>query len=427
VASRIQSNADLNRAFVARKGAAETIPVNLEKLLYAYDQADDILLEAEDRIVIPQGSLDVFVTGEVKQSSWVNVVALTRLSQVLGNLATVYSSLRDITIRSAAGEERRYDLFRAQRYGELDQDPYLAPGDMVIVGRAKLRVQIAGEVKRPGSYQMLPGENLFHLVTIYAQGLTDLSDDSRIRIRRLVTPGSEVGELLYIDGSAEAGLRQDLVDMDSITIASRQEFLPTVFFEGAVGSGAPTSGSAMEMMAVSNRVRYTFHPGTKLSEAVLALRGQFTAVSDLELAYLRRASDGSLLPINLEDFLHRFDFTGDVLLEPNDVIIVPFRQFFITVSGSVRIPGRYPYVPDRSWAYYVGLAGGIDENTNNGRGQKIYDYLGEPRSPDESLQPEDRIIVPANSFLYNFGRVSTILTTTISVVSLVIGMMQLAK
>jgi protein involved in polysaccharide export with SLBB domain len=425
VATRIQPNADLKRAFVTRKGAADSIPVNLEKLLYAYNQADDILLEAEDRIVIPRGSLDVFVTGEVKQASWVNVMALSRLSQVLGDLSTEYSSIRNIQIRSAAGEERSFDLFRAQRYGELDQDPYLAPGDMVMVDKADRRVRISGEVKRPGTYQLLPGENLFHLITSYAQGFTDLSDSTRVRITRMLSPDSKIGELLYVDGSTDAGLQQGLEDLDSVVIASKQEFRPTVFFEGAVGTGVPTSGSAAELLDVSNRVRYTYHPGTRLSEAVLNLRGQFSAVSDLERAYLRRAAGGSVIPVNLEDFLHRYDFSDDVLLEPNDVIIVPFRQFFVTVSGSVYNPGRYPYVPDRSWAYYVSLAGGLNDERNNGRGQKVYNYLGEKRSLDEPIQPEDRIIIPANSFLYNFGRVSTILTTTISVVSLVIGIMRL--
>ena len=118
------------------------------------------MLEAEDRIVIPHGSLDVFVTGEVKQASWVNVKALTRLSQILGDLSTAYSSTRDLKIRSASGEERSYDLFRAKRYGELFQDPYLAPGDMVIVEKAERRVRITGEVKRPGEYQLLPGEKI---------------------------------------------------------------------------------------------------------------------------------------------------------------------------------------------------------------------------------------------------------------------------
>jgi protein involved in polysaccharide export with SLBB domain len=427
VAARIQPNADLKRAFVTRKGAADSIPVNLEKLLYAYTPAEDILLEAEDRIVIPRGSLDVFVTGEVKQASWVNVMALTRLSQVLGDLSTDYSSIRNIKIRSAAGEERSFDLFRAQRYGELDQDPYLAPGDMVMVDRAERRVRISGEVKRPGVYQLLPGENLFHLVVVYAQGLTDLSDSARVRITRMLSTDSKVGALLYVDGSTDAGLQQGLEDLDSVVIASNQEFRPTVFFEGAVGTDVPTSGSAAELLDVSNRVRYTYHPGTRLSEAVLNLRGQFTAVSDLEHAYLRRSAGGSVIPVNLEDFLHRFDFSDDVLLEPNDVIIVPFRQFFVTVSGSVYNPGRYPYVPDRSWAYYVSLAGGLNDERNNGRGQKVYNYLGEQRALDKPIQPEDRIIIPANSFLYNFGRVSTILTTTISVASLMLGIIQLTR
>ncbi|MFH2116080.1 MAG: SLBB domain-containing protein, partial [Spirochaetota bacterium] len=184
VAARIQPTADLKRAFVSRKGAADSIPVNLEELLYAYNPVDDILLVAEDRIVIPHGSLDVFVTGEVKQSSWVNVVALTRLSQVLGDLSTEYSSIRDITIRSAAGEERRFDLFRAQRYGELAQDPYLAPGDTVVVAKVQRRVGISGEVKRPGTYQLLTEENLRALIEVYADGFLPTAKPDHATVTR---------------------------------------------------------------------------------------------------------------------------------------------------------------------------------------------------------------------------------------------------
>lgn len=378
-------------------------------------------------IIRSTGIFEVQVVGEVANTGLTQVWGLARLSSLYESYKTAYSSERQVKLRSADGSEQSYDLFKARRDGELSQDPYLAPGDQVVILNAQRRISISGEVILPGSYQLLPGEELPDLIFGYAKGFTDLADSSRMRIIRLVSPDSSVGESVYVDGSRNGGMNGHLQDLDSVVVSSRQEFLPIVSFEGAIGVGNPVSGESAYNPDVSNRVQHAFHPGTKLSTAVLAMRSQFSAISDVRNAYLRRATDGRIIPADLENFLHRFDFSGDIALEPNDVVIVPFRQFFVTVSGSVYSPGRYPYVPDRSWAYYVSLAGGFNEERNNGRNHKVYSLEGQQRPLSEFIQPEDRIVVPANSFLYNFGRVSSILTTTISVVSLVLGILQLTR
>jgi hypothetical protein len=73
------------------------------------------------------------------------------------------------------------------------------------------------------------------------------------------------------------------------------------------------------------------------------------------------------------------------------------------------------------------LAGGVDQERNNGKSRFIYDVDGKPRKLTDLIQPEDRIFVPANSFLYTFGRVSSIITTMISVASLALGILQLSR
>ncbi|MEJ5185444.1 MAG: SLBB domain-containing protein, partial [Rectinemataceae bacterium] len=129
--ARLDSRADLKRAFITREGESRPIEVNLEKLLYRYDVKDDVVLRAGDRIVIPYGGMYVFVTGEVKKSSWVGVTGLTRLSDAVRELLTGYSNVRQVEVRSEDGSVGKYDLFRAEREGDLSQDPYLRPGDVV--------------------------------------------------------------------------------------------------------------------------------------------------------------------------------------------------------------------------------------------------------------------------------------------------------
>jgi protein involved in polysaccharide export with SLBB domain len=113
------------------------------------------------------------------------------------------------------------------------------------------------------------------------------------------------------------------------------------------------------------------------------------------------------------------------MLLPYDQIIIPFRQLFVTVSGAVHTPGRYPYIPDRGWRYYVGLAGGIDREKNVNDKLRITDVLDRERPKDGPIMPEDTINAEYNGLLYQFNRAAPIITTLASITSLVLGILSL--
>jgi protein involved in polysaccharide export with SLBB domain len=58
----------------------------------------------------------------------------------------------------------------------------------------------------------------------------------------------------------------------------------------------------------------------------------------------------------------------------------------VTVAGSVMVPGRYPYIPDRAWDYYVALAGGFIRERNSFESVTIKDISG------KKLRKEDMIV-----------------------------------
>jgi protein involved in polysaccharide export with SLBB domain len=58
--------------------------------------------------------------------------------------------------------------------------------------------------------------------------------------------------------------------------------------------------------------------------------------------------------------LYDSSYRSEYYVEANDVLVIPFRQYFVTVAK----PGRYPYMPDRDWEYYIALAGGFDPVRN---------------------------------------------------------------
>ena len=142
----------------------------------------------------------VTITGEVVKTVQKNAWALTRLSTFIKESFTDYSSSRNIKIVSESGEEKTYDLFLADRKGDLSQDPYLRPGDKIVVNRISRRVALNGAVERPGVYELLDGENLKKLIDYYGNGFESLADLSRIELYRSVTGNHDSGEKLYLNG-----------------------------------------------------------------------------------------------------------------------------------------------------------------------------------------------------------------------------------
>ena len=160
-----------------------------------------------------------------------------------------------------------------------------------------------------------------------------------------------------------------------------------------------------------------------MSQAAHANRKLFSAVSDLASAYIIHV-DGSQTAVNLAKFIYDYDLTNDIQLRANDIIIVPFRQFFVTVSGAVHFPGRYPYIPNRTWEYYIGLAGGFDTDKNSGQKITIYDVKSNKVAiAGREIQPEDDIVAESNSFTYNMMKVSSILSTVLSLTVLIISLL----
>ena len=354
----------------------------------------------------------VAVTGEVKQTAEPEVWALSRLSSVLQPLLTQYSSTRDVTIVSRSGKSRTYDLFKAQRFGDLSQDPYLRPGDTVRVGRLLRSVKIEGAVERPGTYQLLPGENLKDLVEIYGSGLTPLADPSRIEVIRHIGSGKVAGQKLFFDQTdIDAG--RELQHYDAITIHQISDLIPVMFMEGAVG--VAEENEILPTPETSNRLTIRFNEGENYANLVRSYRTAFTPVSDTANAYIIRA--GERIPLNLNPMLYDAAYHSEYKVEKDDVLIIPFRQYFVTVSGAVKTPGRYPYIPDRDWSYYISLAGGFNTLQNSLELVSITDVQGKKHTKKDPITPETVIEAKTNSFLFYFNQYAPVVTTALSIVS----------
>ncbi len=351
---------------------------------------------------------NILIKGEVTVSQEKKVWALTRLSEVLSNNLTLYSSLRNVSVTDSDGKEKEYDLFKSKRFGNLKQDPYLRPGDVITVHHLKRKVTINGAVERPGTYELLDGENLKDLITVYGDGLQPLADISRLSLYRITDEKNSGKEKLITDYTLDKDLQ--LFNNDEVTIASFKELAPAMFFEGAINSGTVDTD-----LEASSRVTVKFNEGENYATLIRRNQGMFSTSSDTKNAYIIR--DGKHIPINLNEILYDASFYSDQIVKANDVLLIPFKQFFVVVSGAVADPGRFPYIPDRDYNYYIDMAGGIDNFKNDFNAIKIRDKDGNKLSKSDPIQPETIIVVESNSPWYNWSKVASSITAIFTVIS----------
>lgn len=360
-------------------------------------------------ILTTPAAFTVTVTGEVKETKEQKAWALTRLSEVLNGITTDYASNRKVTVTGLGGKVKTYDLFKAQRSGDLSQDPYVRPGDVITVNRYERRVTVNGAVERPGTYELLKNENLKDLVNFYGNGLAPMADTSRIELTRYTNQNAEYGEKIYLDQkSVDENLA--LQNLDEVYISSYTQLKPVMFIEGAVL--AKEDGS----LEVSDRKIITFEENTNYAYLIRNYSAWFTsAAADVENAYIVRRQQ--IIPLNIADILYDASFYSEETVQPYDKLVVPFKQLFVTVAGAVRNPGRFPYIPDRTADYYIGLAGGYDRTKNAGEAITVVDINGKKLKKDVIIEPETTITARTNAFTYYFNQYAGIVTTIVSVIS----------
>ena len=364
----------------------------------------------------------VQLIGEVKTSLVKQCWSVTRLSTVLAGNLTDFSSTRNIEITSLDGTKKTYDLFKASRFGDFSQNPYVRPDDVITVKKLDRKVSISGAVKRPGTYDLLEGENLESLINLYGDGLRPLADTTRVELRRPLSNLNSSGELIYLKQEQLNSNEFLLTCYDSIHIPSLSELKSVMFIEGAIGA----VGADISSVANTNKIPVEFEFGENYATLIRRLRHSFAFQADKKNAYIIK-ENATIIPIDIDEILYNKDFYSKHYVESNDLLVVPFKQYFVTVAGAVKNPGRYPYLPDRSWEYYIGLAGGFDELKNKGQKIDIRNKEGIKIGLSDKIEPETTITAKANSFTYYFNQYSPFVATILSLVTTTITLYNVMK
>lgn len=130
-------------------------------------------------VLASPSSFTVTVKGEVVKTTEVKAWGLMRVSQAVAGLLTDFASNRYLSITGSSGKTADYDLFKALRDGDLRQDPYLSPGDVITIPRIKRRITLSGAVERPGTYELAEQELLLILLPFTAADIPTVRIEHR--------------------------------------------------------------------------------------------------------------------------------------------------------------------------------------------------------------------------------------------------------
>jgi protein involved in polysaccharide export with SLBB domain len=331
-----------------------------------------------------------------------------------------------VRITRADGVSTEYDLFKALRQGDLDQNPLVKAGDIITLLPAERIVTLVGEVVRPGIYQLTSGETLDQLLSVYGGGLLPSAHASEVLVQRQVSGLANPLVVSRVDATGRSNFL--LEHLDEVRVTRIPANVGAVIVEGAVAvSGSPQTSSSLSS---SGRLFYQFYPGETIRDLVVALADRFSSVSDLGSAYIQRGN--TLIPVNAQALLSgKTDPQAALKLAEGDRFIVPFNQLLVTVAGGVLKPGIYPYIPDKKASYYITMAGGFDPAKNRNRDFTITGKNGEKIAGDAVVLPEYVITAKMNSFSamngQNIANTVTVVGLVASVVSILLNIVYITK
>jgi len=266
-------------------------------------------------------------------------------------------SLRNIYIKRGGKTIQTLDVYEFLKNPEKDQDFFLENNDFIYVPIAGRIIKIKGKVKRPHSYELIEGENLFALIE-YAGGFIPAAYKINMQIKRF-----HQSEKVLMDVNLDSLLRNHsdllLQDGDEVIIKSiPEEILNTIEITGAIR--LPD--------------KYELKEDTRVNELIEKADG-LTYDAYLHKAYVIRLNDDltrTNIPINLHNVLMDVNSPDNITLQEFDILKVFSNrefsdQFTVKVFGFIRNPGTFLYSDHMTLNDALHLAAGLKPQAANKR------------------------------------------------------------
>ncbi len=287
-------------------------------------------------------TIRVTVIGEVERPGAYQVSSLATVFNVLYLTGgpTINGSLRNIQVVRNNKTIATIDLYPFLQKGLLNSDTRLEDQDVLVFTPTLKRVELAGMVKRPMVYELLPNENLAQALA-YAGGFSDSAFTDRLKIVQL-----QGREKLFKDIEQSSFVNYIPMQSDSIYAEQMQPL-----FENKV----TITG------AVYRPGEYGYTPQLSL-QSLLKKADGLRADAFLTRAIIKRVGanrEKTILSVDLTTIN-----TNDITLSSEDSIHVFAKedlvdQQYVTIDGNVRNPGKILFRKGMQIQDLIALAGGF--------------------------------------------------------------------
>ncbi|TCL00212.1 protein involved in polysaccharide export with SLBB domain [Roseivirga ehrenbergii] len=295
-------------------------------------------------------TINIEVVGEVAKPSMYS----------LPSLSTVYTALHAAGGPTENGTFRKIRVVRNNKLlSTLDVYPYLTSGirsgdvrlkngDVIIVEPFSSRIELDGEIKRSGLFELKDNESFSDLLS-YAGGFTSKAFKSTVTVKR---NGNREREIIDVDQERFDDFQPsdgDLIEVSGIL----DRFSNRVIISGAIyreGEYQLTSELTLK----------------KLIEKAGGVRGD----ANMSRITIYRTGDNfsqSVIPVDLAALL-RGDIV-DITLSREDVVQITSiydlkEEYYVQVSGEVIEGGVYPFFNGMTVQDLIILSGGLKESAS---------------------------------------------------------------
>jgi protein involved in polysaccharide export with SLBB domain len=305
----------------------------------------------------------VRVVGEVNRPGSYQIAAtgtvLSAIYQAAG--LTERANFRAVEVRRGSELLATVDLYEYLIQGETPSEVRLAAGDVVFIPIRGPRIKVAGEVTRPGVYEIKTGEGLRE-VTAMAGGLTAEALMQAATIERILPPDQR-----QVSGRSRTLITVPLGD----ALRPGAELVPmfdgdslSVFSIPHIRRGAVTIGGSVWQPGT-----YQLKPGMRLWDLVQTAGGLRPETYQGRAQIVRLLPDSTrwMLGVSLPAPDGPPGPTDNPLLQESDEVTIfsksEFRaRQYVAVRGAVRNPGLVPFSDSMTLRDAVLLAGGLREN-----------------------------------------------------------------
>ena len=294
-------------------------------------------------------TVQVNIIGEVKVPG---TYSLSALSTVLNSLyaaggPTEKGTFRSIKVMRAGKELKEFDIYNYLIKGSEEGNVMLQDQDIIIVKPYGSKIEVAGNVKRPGQYELKQGETIQNLINFFS-GFTAEAYKERLLVERMNGKQKEVSEIVLKE-HPDFKLRDgDKITVDSII----NRFENRVTISGAV-----------------------YRPGNYELTKELNLAGLIEKASGIkDDAFLNRGViyrmiddvEQEILSFSVNDILKK---NTDIVLKREDSVLVFSKQNLkekqtVSIDGAVNNPQTINFIEKMSVEDLIAVSGGFKEGAD---------------------------------------------------------------